>query len=58
MPASLAIASVTTTGYAGVLIGPAMIGFTADITSLSIAFWLLALLIGFVPLTAYLVAKK
>ena len=58
MPASLAIASITTTGYAGVLIGPAMIGFTADITSLSIAFWLLALLIGFVPLTAYLVAKK
>ena len=58
MPASLGIASVTTTGYAGVLIGPAMIGFTADITSLSIAFWLLALLIGFVPLTAYLVAKK
>ena len=58
MPASLAIASVTTTGYAGVLIGPAMIGFTADITSLSIAFWWLALLIGFVPLTAYLVAKK
>ena len=58
MPASLAIVSVTTTGYAGVLIGPAMIGFTADITSLSIAFWLLALLIGFVPLTAYLVAKK
>ena len=58
MPASLAIASVTTTGYAGVLIGPAMIGFTADITSLSIAFWLLALLIGFVPLTAYLVVKK
>ena len=58
MPASLAIASVTTTGYAGVLVGPAMIGFAADITSLSIAFWLLALLIAFVPLTAYLVAKK
>ena len=58
MPASLAIASVTTTGYAGVLVGPAMIGFAADITSLSIAFWLLALLITFVPLTAYLVAKK
>ncbi len=57
MPASLAIASVTTTAYAGVLIGPAMIGFAADLTSLPIAFWLLALLIAFVPFTAYLVAK-
>jgi hypothetical protein len=57
MPASLAIASVTTTAYAGVLIGPAMIGFAADLTSLPVAFWLLALLIAFVPFTAYLVAK-
>jgi hypothetical protein len=58
MPASLAIASVTTTGYAGVLIGPAMMGFTADILSLSVAFWLLALIVVFIPLTAGLVAKK
>lgn len=57
MPASLAIASVTTTAYAGVLVGPAMIGFAADLTSLPVAFWLLALLIAFVPFTAYLVAK-
>ena len=57
MPASLAVASVTTTAYAGVLIGPAMIGFTADLTSLPVAFWLLALLIAFIPFTAYLVAK-
>jgi hypothetical protein len=57
MPASLAIASVTTTAYAGVLIGPAMIGFAADLTSLPVAFWLLAVLITLIPFTAYLVAK-
>ena len=58
MPASLAIASVTTTGYAGVLVGPAIIGFVADSTSLSIAFGWLALLVAVVPFTAYLVARS
>lgn len=57
MPASLAIAAVTSTGYAGVLVGPAMVGFAADLTSLSMAFWLLAGLIALVPATAYWVAK-
>ncbi|MCO4838282.1 MAG: MFS transporter [Oceanospirillaceae bacterium] len=58
MPASLAIAAVTTTGYAGVLIGPAMIGFTADLTSISTAFWLLIGLVALIPVTAYLVVEK
>jgi len=58
MPASLAIAAVTTTGYAGVLVGPAMVGFAADLTSLSTAFWLLAGLITLVPATAYVVVNK
>ena len=58
MPPSLAIAAVTTTAYAGVLIGPAMLGFTADLTSLPIAFWLLTLLVAVVPITAYLVVKN
>ena len=58
MPASLAIASVTTIGYAGVLIGPAIIGFAADILNLTMAFWFLAIFISFVPITACLVAKK
>ncbi len=37
MPASMAIASVTTLGYAGILAGPALIGFIAQVSSLSIA---------------------
>ncbi|MEO9865496.1 MAG: MFS transporter [Yoonia sp.] len=58
MPAGLAIASVTTTGYAGVLLGPALIGFTADATSLPSAFWLVAALMAAVPLTAHIVVRK
>jgi len=38
MPESLAIPAVSTLGYAGVLAGPALIGFIADATSLIIAF--------------------
>ena len=58
MPASLAIASITTIAYSGVLVGPVMIGFAADLTSLPIAFWLLALLVAIVPVTAYWVVKN
>ena len=58
MPASLAIASITTIAYSGVLVGPVMIGFAADLTSLPIAFWLLTLLVAVVPITAYLVVKN
>jgi len=42
MPASLAVASITTLGYAGILAGPAIIGFVAQHSSLSMAFTLLA----------------
>ncbi|NYE63210.1 fucose permease [Duganella sp. 1224] len=38
MPASLAISAVTTLGYAGILAGPAMIGFVAHAASLNLAF--------------------
>ena len=38
MPANLAIASVTTVGYAGILAGPALIGFIAQFSSLTVAF--------------------
>jgi hypothetical protein len=34
-----------------------MIGFAADLMSLPMAFWLLALLIACVPFTAFLVTK-
>lgn len=52
MPAGLAIAAVTTVGYAGILTGPAMVGFVAHRTSLPVAFWGLAALIALVPLFA------
>ncbi|WP_317201322.1 MFS transporter [Janthinobacterium sp.] len=38
MPASLAVSAITTFGYAGILAGPALIGFAAHATNLSIAF--------------------
>jgi len=40
MPESLAIPAVTTLGYAGVLAGPALIGFVAHASSLVVAFCL------------------
>jgi predicted MFS family arabinose efflux permease len=47
MPAALAIPAVTTLGYAGVLAGPAAIGFLAQATSLTLAFLAVAaLLVG------------
>lgn len=52
MPYELAIASVTTVGYAGVLAGPAAIGFVAQHTGLPAAFWMLAGLFCLVPLSA------
>lgn len=48
MPMSLAMASVTTVGYAGLLVGPALIGFVADRTSLGTAFLMEAVLLLFV----------
>lgn len=52
MPAGAAVAAVTTIGYAGVLAGPAAIGFVAQATGLANAFWLLAALLLLVPLLA------
>jgi predicted MFS family arabinose efflux permease len=52
MPAGLAIAAVTTTGYAGILLGPAAMGFVSHATSLPTAFWMLVALTAIVPLCA------
>lgn len=52
MPAELAITSVTITGYAGILLGPALLGFAADATDLPTAFWILFVLMAAVPLLA------
>ena len=48
MPPSLAIAAVTTLGYAGILAGPALIGFVAQYSDLSLSFGLLAAAMLFV----------
>jgi predicted MFS family arabinose efflux permease len=57
MPAAFAVSAVTTAGYAGVLLGPALIGFLAAGVGLSTAFWLLAALLALVPLSAARVTR-
>ncbi len=52
MPPGLAVAALTTVGYAGVLAGPASIGFVAHLTGLHTAFWLLAGLLCLIPMFA------
>lgn len=50
MPPVLAVASITTLGYAGILAGPAAIGYIASLTSLRTAFALLGLIMLGFPL--------
>jgi len=57
MPPGLAIATITTTGYAGILIGPAAIGFLARLAGLHAAFWILAALVSLVPLSAWFIGR-
>jgi len=58
MPPGLAVTAVTTIGYAGVLVGPAAVGFVAQFTSLYVAFWMLAGLVCLVPLCARYVVSQ
>lgn len=58
MPVSLAVAAITTVGYAGILVGPAAVGFVAKAVSLPTAFWMLAGLLCVVTLTARTVTKS
>ncbi len=58
MPPVLAIAAITTTGYAGILLGPALIGFVADHVGLTLAFWMLPVMVLSVPLCAGVVAPR
>jgi predicted MFS family arabinose efflux permease len=53
MPPELAIAAISVVGYAGILMGPALIGLLADRTSLAAAFLLLAVFLAILPLTAH-----
>jgi MFS family permease len=57
MAPGLAVAAVTTTGYAGILLGPALVGFAAEATNLAIAFALLAVLMLSFPLAARRVTR-
>jgi MFS family permease len=52
MPESLAIPAVTTLGYAGVLAGPALVGFIAHLSSLVTAFVLVAVALLLVGIAA------
>ncbi|KPY64417.1 Transporter [Pseudomonas amygdali pv. sesami] len=45
MPESVAIPAITTVGYAGILIGPAAIGFVAHVSSLELAFMIVAVML-------------
>lgn len=58
MPVGLAVAAITTTGYAGILVGPAAIGFVARFAGLAAAFWMLAALMLSVTLSARTVTTK
>jgi MFS family permease len=50
MPKGLAVAALTTAGYAGMLTGPAAIGFLSKGIGLHNAFWFLAALMACVPI--------
>lgn len=58
MPANLAIAAITTLGYAGILAGPAFIGFLAHATSLPIGLGSVALGLLFVALSGLAVVRE
>ncbi|MHC2626238.1 putative MFS family arabinose efflux permease [Bradyrhizobium huanghuaihaiense] len=57
MPTGLAVAAITTAGYAGILVGPAGVGFVARLGGLPMAFWLLAALMCLVTLSARIVTR-
>lgn len=58
MPPALAISAMSTLGYAGILAGPACVGFIAKATDLQTAFWMLVALMACVPLCGAWVAGK
>lgn len=58
MPVNMAIPAVSTLGYLGILMGPAVIGFIAKVTSLYFSFGLLAILIIFEFFIANYIFKK
>lgn len=53
MPPAMALAAVTMAGYSSVLVGPVIVGFVAQSTSLVDAFWILAALALLLPASAF-----
>jgi MFS family permease len=58
MPAGLAIAAITSMGYAGILLGPAAVGFVAKHLGLELAFWMIPAILLMVPLCAAVVVPR
>lgn len=58
MPANLALTAAGSIGFAGILIGPAAIGFIAQATSLAVAFLVLAAMVAIVSRVAPTVLKS
>ena len=58
MPSNLAVAAVTTMGYAGILAGPALIGFAAHGLSLPTALLLVAILLLAVAFSARAASRE
>ncbi len=58
MPTGLAVATMTTVGYAGILVGPAAIGFIAKVGGLALAFGLLAAPLCLVTFTSRIVTAN
>jgi hypothetical protein len=54
VPASISIPVITAVGYAGMLLGPALVGFVASATSLGIAL----LIVGAMTLTVFGAAHR
>ncbi|MGI9285611.1 MAG: MFS transporter, partial [Pseudomonadales bacterium] len=52
IPQGAAIASVSTLGYGGILLGPPLIGFVAEVTSLQVAFLIMSVLACVIALLA------
>jgi len=58
MPANLALSSVFTVGYVGIIAGPAAIGFVAHATSLQTAFWILCFAVAVIAASARSVISR
>nr|WP_241772366.1 MFS transporter [Edwardsiella ictaluri] len=57
MPNTLAVAAISSIGYAGILIGPAFIGGIAHLSNLTTAFTAVAVLSLSIPLCSQLIRK-